>query len=77
MDQATLKRRTILTSMFFLTIDRHRQPRPAAQWTRRTRVAKPGGDHRIQKADGCRAIGDRLGEDDAALIVAGACLDQP
>ena len=38
-DQATLKRRADFVGIFRFTVDRLRQPRPAAQWPCRTRIA--------------------------------------
>ena len=76
-EQTTLKWRAILTDIFLLTVDRHRQSCPAAQWPRRTRVAQTSVNHRIEQPHSHSAVGERFRKDDTALMIAGACLDQP
>src|SRR5262245_51690607 len=76
-DQATLKWCAGFVGIFWLAVDCRRQPCPAAQWPSRSRIAETRVDHRIEQAHGSRAIGERLVQDDAALIISRTRLDQP
>jgi len=76
-DQATPKRCTKFIRIFGFAIDCDRQTCPAAQRPCCSCIAENRGDHGIEQANRRRTVAEGLSENDPALMVAGARLDQP